>query len=58
MWENTYGCDEKYRRSTEIYLISILDHVYYIINYCDIGEPVNGERFLLSRKVRVILILL
>ena len=37
IWENTYGCSDKYRCVTSLYLPLILAHAYNIIVYLSIG---------------------
>ena len=39
------GCDEKKRRNTELYLLSMLAHEYNIIIDHVVGSPSNGKYF-------------
>ena len=43
MWENTNGCAEQYICATELYVMSILDHAYYIIIDQGVGAPGHGQ---------------
>ena len=45
IWDNANGCAKKYRRITELYLLSMLSHAYNIASDCDVGEPVHRKYF-------------
>ena len=38
-WKNIYGCEEKYRCTTALYLLSILAHVNNIVIDCGVVVP-------------------
>ena len=42
IWEDTYGCTDQYRYSTDLYLLYMLYHAYDITIECDIGAPGHG----------------
>ena len=43
IWDDTYGCAEKYRSPTALYLLSMLSHTYKILIDCGVGSPVHGK---------------
>ena len=45
VWEETYGCVNKYRCDLDIYLMTVLSSSYSIIMYCGINAPGNGNNF-------------
>ena len=45
IWDNTDGCTKKYICATELYLLSMLYHVYNILIDCGVGEPGHGKDF-------------
>ena len=46
IWDNTDGCTKKYICATELYLLSMLYHVYNILIDCGVGEPGHGKYFI------------
>ena len=43
IWENTDGCEEQYRRASELYLMSVMSQTYSIIIYRGISAPGHGK---------------
>ena len=43
IWENTYGCDKKYRFETALYLLSMLGHANSITIEHGVGYPGQGR---------------
>ena len=43
VWENTYGCANKYRCDLAVYLMTMLSSSYGIIIYCSMNAPGHGK---------------
>ena len=43
IWDNIYGCADKYRCTTVLYLLSTFYHAYKILIYHDVGASGHGK---------------
>ena len=43
IWDNIYGCSDKYRCATALHLLSMLSHAYNIVVYFGVVAPIHGK---------------